>query len=47
MVTGLQVRKSQCSGMAHAGLCMHVHLWACDCDLSCQVPQGILVPTNE
>lgn len=39
----LQVRKSQCSGMAHTGLCMHVHHWACNCGLSCQVPQGIPV----
>ena len=44
MVPGLQVRKSQCSGMAHAGLHMHVHHLACNCDLSCQVPQGIPVP---
>jgi len=26
----LQVRKSQCSGVAHESLCLHVHHWACN-----------------
>jgi hypothetical protein len=30
MVPSLQVRKSQCTAMAHAGWHMHVHHWACN-----------------